>query len=140
MTGRDLVAAFIASPESRNRGVAAGIRSSFEQVDVAGLRMWVSSEDWAVGRIVLGARSYEAPVTDPLCGPLEPGGVFVDVGPNIGWFSLRAAKAVGPQGKAFAFEPNAHNCAFLPASAQDNALRNVTPRPMALGSEPGLVM
>jgi len=36
---------------------------------------------------------------------LEPGDCFVDVGANIGVFSLIAAKRVGRAGKVFAFEP-----------------------------------
>jgi FkbM family methyltransferase len=41
---------------------------------------------------------------------LEPhvpvGGTFVDVGAHIGWYSLNAAKAVGPQGRVIAIEPD----------------------------------
>ena len=36
---------------------------------------------------------------------LKPGDLFVDVGANIGLFSLVAAKLVGPSGKVYAFEP-----------------------------------
>ena len=34
------------------------------------------------------------------------GGTFVDVGAHIGWYSLKAAKAVGPKGRVIAVEPN----------------------------------
>jgi FkbM family methyltransferase len=41
---------------------------------------------------------------------LEPhvpvGGTFVDVGAHIGWYSLKAAKAVGPKGRVIAIEPD----------------------------------
>jgi FkbM family methyltransferase len=36
---------------------------------------------------------------------LRPGDLFVDVGANIGLFSLIAARLVGPSGKVYAFEP-----------------------------------
>lgn len=36
---------------------------------------------------------------------LKPGDLFVDVGANIGLFSLVAAKLVGPSGRVYAFEP-----------------------------------
>jgi FkbM family methyltransferase len=35
----------------------------------------------------------------------SPGGVCVDVGANIGFYAQRLAKAVGPAGRVFAFEP-----------------------------------
>jgi FkbM family methyltransferase len=34
------------------------------------------------------------------------GGTFIDVGAHIGWYSLKAAKAVGPKGRVIAVEPN----------------------------------
>lgn len=36
---------------------------------------------------------------------LKPGDVFVDIGANIGCYTLLASKIVGKQGKVFAFEP-----------------------------------
>jgi FkbM family methyltransferase len=36
---------------------------------------------------------------------LPQDGVFIDVGANIGYFSILAAKWVGPNGRVFAFEP-----------------------------------
>ena len=38
---------------------------------------------------------------------LRPGDVFVDVGANIGLFTLIAAARVGPAGRVVAFEPHA---------------------------------
>ena len=37
---------------------------------------------------------------------LKPGGIFIDVGANIGYMSLLAAQAVGPTGHVLALEPN----------------------------------
>ena len=37
---------------------------------------------------------------------LRPGDVFIDVGANIGLWTLVAATAVGPSGRVFSFEPN----------------------------------
>lgn len=36
---------------------------------------------------------------------LQPGGIFIDGGANIGELTLFAAKRVGPAGKVFSFEP-----------------------------------
>ena len=40
---------------------------------------------------------------------LRPGDVFVDVGANIGLFTLIAASRVGPTGRVIAFEPSLGN-------------------------------
>ena len=34
------------------------------------------------------------------------GGTFIDIGAHIGWYSLKAAKVVGPKGHVIAVEPN----------------------------------
>ncbi len=34
------------------------------------------------------------------------GGTFVDVGAHVGWYTLKAAKVVGPKGHVIAVEPN----------------------------------
>ena len=44
---------------------------------------------------------------------LRPGDVFVDVGANIGYFTVIAASLVGAGGAVFAFEPAADNFALL---------------------------
>lgn len=53
---------------------------------------------------------------------LAPGDVFVDVGANIGYFSLVAASVVGGQGAVYAFEPAPDNWALLRQSAARNGL------------------
>ncbi len=53
---------------------------------------------------------------------LQPGDVFVDVGANIGYFSLLAALRVGQAGAVFAFEPDAANHELLQRSSLANGL------------------
>ena len=51
---------------------------------------------------------------------LGPGSVFVDVGANLGYFSLIAASLVGDSGKVVAFEPDPANFELLSASSELN--------------------
>jgi FkbM family methyltransferase len=53
---------------------------------------------------------------------LRPGDVFVDVGANIGYFSVLAASVVGAQGAVFAFEPDPDNYRLLRANVELNGL------------------
>jgi FkbM family methyltransferase len=49
---------------------------------------------------------YEEQVTDAVVGALAPGGVFIDVGANSGYFATLAARLVGAHGRVIAFEPH----------------------------------
>lgn len=49
--------------------------------------------------------TWEPDETKVVLHLLRPGDTFVDVGANIGYFTLLAAKLVGPQGRVYAFEP-----------------------------------
>lgn len=63
---------------------------------------------------------------------LQAGDVYVDVGANIGYYSLLAAKKVGSSGKVIAYEPNPKNFALLQANIALNHLPNVQVFPLAL--------
>lgn len=54
---------------------------------------------------------------------LQPGQCFVDVGANIGYFTLLAAQKVGRQGQVFAFEPEPRNYRLLCENVMLNALQ-----------------
>ena len=49
---------------------------------------------------------YEALETKIISGNLHPGGIFVDVGANIGYYTALAASLVGATGRVLAFEPD----------------------------------
>jgi FkbM family methyltransferase len=57
---------------------------------------------------------------------LRPGAQFVDIGANEGFYTLFAARRVGPQGRVYAFEPSPRERARLDANIEANKLRNVT--------------
>lgn len=59
---------------------------------------------------------WEPYETQLLLQALSPGDVFVDVGANLGYFSILAATVVGESGAVYAFEPDADNCALFRAS------------------------
>ena len=69
---------------------------------------------------------------------LKPGMVFIDVGANDGYYTLFAAKRVGPSGKVIAVEPSSRERAHLRRNLARNALENVVVIPSALGAESGM--
>jgi FkbM family methyltransferase len=53
---------------------------------------------------------------------LNPGDVFVDVGANVGYFTVLAASLVGDSGHVFAFEPDPENFRLLVKNTEHNNL------------------
>ncbi len=53
---------------------------------------------------------------------LNAGDVFVDVGANIGYFTVLAASRVGSEGRVYAFEPDPANFQLLERNCEHNTL------------------
>ena len=67
----------------------------------------------------------EADVEDAILGHLKPGDVFVDVGANIGYYTVLGAKIVGSQGKVVAVEAIPETADQLQRNIAVNGLTNV---------------
>lgn len=88
------------------------------------LQLLVHDErDRFVSRRIREEGIWEPYETSLLLDLLAPGGVFVDVGANLGYFSIVAASAVGEGGTVFAFEPEPENFRLLQANAELNGLQ-----------------
>jgi FkbM family methyltransferase len=71
---------------------------------------------------------------------LRPGDTFIDGGANIGYFSLLAAKRVGPTGRVHAFEPQPDNRARLAEHVEANGLSGIVEiHPVALFDRRGTI-
>ena len=78
---------------------------------------------------------FERQERDFLKAFLRPGDFFVDVGANIGLFTLIAAKYVGDRGRVYAFEPCLKTYRYLLANVRLNGFKNVSPYKAALSDE-----
>jgi FkbM family methyltransferase len=73
---------------------------------------------------------YQEGVWEPhetafLLGSLKEGMVFVDIGANIGYYTILASELVGRSGKVFAFEPDDRNFSLLEQNINENKCGNV---------------
>ena len=84
-----------------------------------GLKLWIDLTDYGVSAGCLHD-DWEPAETDFILAVLSPGDVFLDIGANIGWFSILAAHAVGPEGRVYAFEPREDRHRRLAQSVMDN--------------------
>lgn len=123
-----LVDEFLSSAEFREKQAAA---SRPELVDLADFQLAVRPNDYFIGAAIARDRQYEPAVTAALRSLLKPGDLFLDVGANIGYFTMLGAILVGPAGRVLAVEPNRDNCDLMAQSIAANGFTNVTLYPYA---------
>jgi FkbM family methyltransferase len=80
---------------------------------------------------------YEPDLTAAMLQILKPGGVFLDVGANEGYFSVLAAKAVGAGGRVIALEPQSRLQAVIQTNAQNNGHPNIELMQVAIADSVG---
>jgi FkbM family methyltransferase len=68
---------------------------------------------------------FEPFETELVKNTVRPGDVVLDVGANIGYYTLLFARLAGEQGKVFAFEPDTANFRLLQENVELNGYRNV---------------
>jgi FkbM family methyltransferase len=78
---------------------------------------------------------FEREETDYLIKTLKKGDIFVDIGTNIGLFSLLASKIVGDEGKVLCFEPAPLTFSRLQENISLNDFRNIDARNIGLSIE-----
>jgi FkbM family methyltransferase len=81
---------------------------------------------------------WETFETELLRRSLSPGARFLDVGANLGYFTVLAAAWVGETGRVYAFEPEPRNAALLVSNIALNAVQDrVTSCAAALSDHQG---
>ncbi len=94
-------------------------------IDVKGRRWFLDPRDlYFTQTMVLTGQheGWETPLFAALC---EPGMTVVDVGANVGYYTVLASERVGPSGRVVAFEPDPTNYALLVRNVTTNGCRNV---------------
>ncbi|MDW8153540.1 MAG: FkbM family methyltransferase [Armatimonadota bacterium] len=105
--------------------------------NVQGLRLYLSPHDVGLSPELAVERVHEPILTATLRTLLRPNMTVVDVGANLGYFALLAARAVGPSGKVLALEPFPESYRLLKKNIQANGLQNVLPYAFAAGHRSG---
>jgi FkbM family methyltransferase len=92
-----------------------------------------------VGFLRLVQGSFEAAEVEALINAARPGTVVVDIGANVGIFTVPLANAVGTAGAVWAFEPLPENLDRLQGNVIENQLSNVTMFAAAASDSDGTV-
>ncbi len=105
-------------------------------VMVQGHRMWLDDKDTLE---LANHEVYEPVETEIFKGEIKAGDRVLDIGANIGYYTLIAAHLVGPQGKVYAFEPDPANFRLLQKNVEANGYTNVVLVNKALSNKNGKI-
>jgi FkbM family methyltransferase len=83
--------------------------------------------------------AVEPKVQLALAEHLRPGMTFYDLGANIGFFTLLAARIVGDRGRVYSFEPDTETASRLRRNIQKNGFTNIAVVDAGVWSSSGMV-
>jgi FkbM family methyltransferase len=110
-------------------------RRGDREAKIFGVRVALDLADDMQRWIYLGV--FEPKETRQAWRLLGPGMTVVDVGANIGYFTLLAAARTGPTGRVIAVEPSPYAHQRLAETIRRNGLTQVRVEPIALGDQAG---
>ncbi len=88
-----------------------------------GLRIYLDLADAVISRDIARDR-YEPAEREFVRHVVRPGDVVVDIGANLGFFTLLLASLVGATGRVIAFEPLSQNVELLRRSIKENRFQD----------------
>lgn len=106
-------------------------------INVQGNKMYVNTDDKGIVPLLLRDGEMEKYDTELFKKMVKEGMVVVDVGANIGYYTLIAAKLVRKEGIVYAFEPEPSNYELLCKNIEVNGYTNVVPVQKAVSSKHG---
>jgi FkbM family methyltransferase len=82
--------------------------------------------------------NLESAVQEAMLRHLAEGGVFYDIGANLGFFALLGARLAGPEGTVIAFEAAPDNAEAIRVNAALNGFTNIEVIAKAVSNRPGI--
>ena len=101
-----------------------------------GYKMHLDSKD----SLLLSLRpNYEPEHVEFMKKNIKKGDIAIDIGANIGYYTILLSKLVGENGKVFAFEPDPNNFKVLKENIKLNNLKNVIIENKAVSNKNGKI-
>src|SRR5688572_2713842 len=101
-----------------------------------GRRMYVDLRS-GVSRGIFAKGEFDPKVFEPIRGVLQLGGTFLDVGANVGFYSILALDAVGSRGAVHAFEMDERPRKCLRKTIANERIPNLSLHEFAVGNRDG---
>ena len=109
-----------------------------KQIEIHGATVVLNPTDPVVsGALHFGV--YEKAETLFFQSACRDGMTFLDVGANLGYYTALAARAVGPNGRVLAVEPDPDSFGYLEQTIAANAVGNVEAFPVAASDAPAIL-
>jgi FkbM family methyltransferase len=105
-----------------------------------GFTLILDTADGSVSDYLLSRGDYEPHLVSFLKERIKPEMVVIDVGANIGFHTMLAARLVGAAGKVICIEPNSENCRLILLSANENQFGQVVIYPVAASDFQGYAL
>jgi len=93
--------------------------------EVLGHKMWLNPCDTGIAPALLLFGAWEKFIVEIFKREIKKGMTVLDIGANIGYYTLIAANLVGRNGRVFAFEPEPNNFFYLKENIKANSYENV---------------
>ncbi len=111
-------------------------------IEIQGSKMYINvrNENLTISKTLQDYASkkiHEPATTNLFKKILKKGDIVVDLGANIGYFTLLAARLVGEKGKVYAFEPEPVNFKFLKKNIELNNYSQAEAYQMAVAEKSG---
>jgi FkbM family methyltransferase len=116
-------------------GAAPDVVLSIE--GVGEIPMFLNPNDQVVTPAIQQQRLWEPNETHWFVRSVGQGDVVVDVGANVGYYTLIAGHLVGESGRVYAFEPDPESFSLLERNVRLNGLTNVVLEQKAASNEAG---
>jgi FkbM family methyltransferase len=107
-------------------------------VRIGGDTLWVDLRS-SIGRSVFATGGFDEAVCQAAAANLREGDVVIDVGANIGYYAIRFARAVGPNGRVHAFEIDERALRCLRRTLRRNAVPQLHLHEVAVANAPGVL-
>jgi len=107
-------------------------------IEVHGNKMYLQNKSYQ-SDCLLNRGFFERLGTKLVLDKIKKEEVVIDLGANIGYYTLLFAKIVGNKGKVFAFEPDPDNFKFLKKNVDKNNFMNVQLEQKAVSNTNGTI-
>ncbi|GAG39683.1 unnamed protein product, partial [marine sediment metagenome] len=108
-------------------------------IHVRGFRIYSNTLDRILASLMWKYSSLEDYETRLLRKTLREGMTIIDIGANIGYYTLLMGKLVGKDGTVYAFEPEKNNYRLLEKNILINKIPNIIPTQKAAANGEGTV-
>jgi FkbM family methyltransferase len=117
----------------RLRVLRARSKTQYIEREIVGNRMYLDLKDPGICSDLLRDGVREPYLTEAIQKEIKEGDVIVDIGANIGYYTLQVARLAGDNGKVYAIEPVPENVELLKKNIELNDYSNIEVFQLAVG-------